>query len=131
MVGIAVGDDGCVYQMTRPAYRVGTTPEERDLKEERHGNGWPHNYSAVVRVFKWRPDGTLAWAIGRKANDKTHEQPGELACPVEFLGFAGDKFFLHDRAGRVTTAWTTDGLAAGYVFDRHADDGCPPIASTA
>lgn len=125
MVGIAVGDDGSVYQMTRPSYRVGTTPEERAFKEERHGNGWPHSYSAVVRIFKWRPDGRLAWAIGKKANDKTHEQPGELACPVAFLGFAGDKFFIHDRTGRVTTAWTTDGLAAGYVFDRHADDGLP------
>ncbi len=125
MVGIAVGDDGSVYQMTRPSYRIGTTDEERGFKEERHGNGWPHSYSAVVRIFKWRPDGTLAWAIGKKANDKTHEQPGELACPVAFLGFAGDKFFIHDRTGRVTTAWTTDGLAAGYVFDRHADDGLP------
>jgi hypothetical protein len=125
MAGIAAGDDGSVYQITRPTYRVGITPQERDNKEERHGNGWPHSYSAVVRIFKWRPDGSLEWAIGKKANDKTHEQPGELACPVAFLGFAGDKFFIHDRAGRITTAWTTDGLAAGYVFDRHADDGLP------
>ncbi len=28
MVGIAVGDDGSVYQMTRPSYRVGTTHKE-------------------------------------------------------------------------------------------------------
>ena len=90
MAGIAVGDDGSVYQMTRPSYRVGTTPEERDLKEERHGNGWPHSYSAVVRIFKWRPDGTLAWAVGKKANVKMGERPGELACPCAFLGFAGD-----------------------------------------
>jgi len=118
MMGLAVDDEGSVYQMTRPPYRVGR-------KEERHGDGWPHNYGATARLFKWRADGRLEWAAGRKANVKAAERPGELACPVAFLGFAGDKVFVHDRAGRVTTAWTRDGLYAGYVFDRHVEDGLP------
>lgn len=125
MTGIAVDEAGAVYQITMPSYRVGATPEEQAMKEERHGSGWPHTYSATARIFKWRADGTLEWAIGKKANSKQREKPGELSCPVALLGFAGDKFFLHDRAGRVTTAWTKDGLAAGYVFDRHMDDGLP------
>lgn len=126
MRGIAVDDQGSVYQLTGPSYRVGTTPQERELKQERHTPDWPHNYGAVARLFKWRSDGSLEWAVGKKANAKRVEQPGEIAVPVAILGFAGNKLFLHDRAGRVTTAWTTDGLAAGYVFDRHVDDGAPP-----
>jgi hypothetical protein len=119
MEGIAVDDVGNVYQMTRPPYKVGA------LKEERHGDGWPHVYGATARLFKWRADGTLEWAAGRKANVKAAEQPGELACPVAFLGFAGDRIFVHDRTGRVATAWTSDGLYGGYVFDRRVDDGLP------
>ena len=126
MAGIAVDDDGSVYQVTdKTTYRVGTTPQERELKEERHGNGWPHSYSATARLFKWKPDGSLAWASGKKANEKTAERPGELACPIGFLGFAGDKLFVQDRTGLICQAWTKDGLYAGYVFDRHADDGLP------
>ncbi len=123
MMGLALDEEGSVYQMTRPSYRVGADPKTRELREERHGDGWPHIYGATARLFKWRADGTLEWAAGRKANVKAAEQPGELACPVAFLGFAGDKVFVHDRAGRVATAWTRDGLYAGYVFDRHLEDG--------
>ncbi|MBE7500468.1 MAG: hypothetical protein HS113_09225 [Verrucomicrobiales bacterium] len=126
MRGIAVDDQGSIYQLTGPSYRVGKTPQEREFKEERHTPDWPHNYGAVARLFKWRADGSLEWAVGKKATVKRAEQPGEIAVPVAFLGFAGNKFFIHDRTGRVTTSWTTDGLAAGYVFDRHVDDGAPP-----
>ncbi len=116
--GVRLGPDGAVYQLwssTQPGERGGG----------RHGNGWPHNEIGSVRLFKWNPDGAFVWAAGEQAPYKGSEKPGQIAQPRGILGVIGDRILIHDRAGRVCAAWTDDGLVAGSMFDRHADDGLP------
>ena len=116
--GIWVDAQGAVYQIW-----MSSRPTSRG--QDRHASGWPHNEIGAARIFKWHPDGTLAWSVGKHAVYKGDEQAGELSKPLAFLGMVEDRILLHDRAGRICSAWTTDGLVAGQMFDRHADDGLP------
>ena len=116
--GLRLGPDGSVYQLW-----WSRLPGPRG--EGRHSEGWPHNEIGSVRLFKWNPDGTFVWATGEQAADKGRERPGQIAQPRGILGVIEDRVLVHDRAGRVCAAWTDDGLVAGSMFDRHADDGLP------
>ena len=117
--GVFVDNEDAVYRFSTSRGR----PED-----DRPAPGWPTNNSGKVRFVKWRADGELAWSVGRKADTYAARLEGDLPGghlyqPVALLGDTHGTVVMGDRVGLPATAWTKDGLYAGYFLDRRADDG--------
>ncbi len=99
----------------------------RHPNDDRHGSSWPTNRSGSVRLLKWNADGTLAWNVGKHAHLDAwrHAIPAAYSDPARILGLVHGCLIVGDRSGWPATAWTTDGLYAGSLLDRRADDGLP------
>jgi hypothetical protein len=88
--------------------------------QERHGLVWPDGQSGCSHLLRALPDGT-AWTVSK------HDSPGRppatvLRSPGYFPGLTHGCIIACDRNYYGATAWTEDGLYAGFFLDRHADD---------
>ena len=103
-----------------------------------HGIGTFPSRISFARLVKWDAAGELCWNIGRttaqsraeKANHLTprtmaEPQPGYLHAPAGIIGEIQDCIVLADRVWFPASAWTKDGLYAGYFLGSRAADGLP------
>jgi len=89
-----------------------------------YGFGWPSNQADKVGVAKWNAQGDLLWEVGPLATQHSNE-PGQLHHPVHFAGLVNGTIGVCDKVVLPVSFWTEDGLFAGSLFDRRADDGLP------
>ena len=87
---------------------------------DRHGFTWPDSQAGCAHLLRALPDGT-AWTVSK------HDSPGMppatvLRYPTYFPGTTHGCIIACDRDYYGATAWTEDGLYAGFFLDRHADD---------
>ena len=87
---------------------------------DRHGLVWPDGQQGATHLLRTMPDGT-SWTVSK------HDSPGMpaatvLRCPGYFPGHTHGCIIASDRNYYGATAWTEDGLFAGFFLDRHADD---------
>ena len=120
--GGSVGPDGGVYQQIQgkgEGFIAGywTSPA--------HSGTWPNNMIGESALCKWLPNGGLAWRVGRLNTGWQPTEPGTMNSPAAILGFAHGCVLFSSRILQPMEAWTEDGLYAGAVFDRRADDGLP------
>jgi hypothetical protein len=128
--GVYVDGDGAVYRHISSNGR----PEH-----DRPAPGWPTNNTGVNRFMKWGPTGKLAWSVGRQSSVYAHAVAkewvgripgGYFFQPCAILGKTHGCIVMADRVGLPATAWTSDGLYAGYFLDRRAKDGLPEAVYT-
>ncbi len=89
-----------------------------------HGAQWPANQTDSNAVIKWDKDGNKLWETGFHASG--WGQSGRLSYPVHLAGIANSTIGVCDKIIQPVAFWTDDGLYAGGLFDRRADDGLPP-----
>lgn len=118
---ILVGPEGDVYQIFQ---RAGDGYKGMDTYGMGHGFGWPSNLVGATGVWKWNREGKLLWQVGPLASLRNNE-PGQLHSPVHFAGLVNGTIGVCDKIAQPVTFWTEDGLYAGSLFDRRADDGLP------
>lgn len=113
-------DNGDIYQMLK--------------NNERFGDKFPADHRGHIRLAKWNADGDLEWVTGVHGTTKATAiytpkkdiiGPNRIYYPARILGEAHDCIVFADRWTHPATAWTKDGLYAGYFLDRRADDGLP------
>ena len=128
--GVYVDAEGSVYR------HIGANGRP---EHDRPAPGWPTNNTGVHRFMKWNSAGELKWSLGRQAGVYAHAVAkewvdrlpgGHFYQPCAILGKTHDCIVMADRVGLPATAWTTDGLYAGYFLDRRADDGLPEAVYT-
>ena len=98
----------------------GVTLALKGEDEDRHGLTWPDGQSGTAHLLRALPDGT-AWTVSK------HDSPGRppatvFRCPVYLPAVTHGCIIASDRNYYGATAWTEDGLYAGFFLDRHADD---------
>ncbi|MFW6059844.1 MAG: FlgD immunoglobulin-like domain containing protein [Phycisphaeraceae bacterium] len=100
-------------------------------RPEHHGS-WPTKAGSVARLVKWDADGNEQWKVGRHAVRgglggavPGATPPGNLHVPINVIGEAHGNVILADRVETPAMVWTSDGLYAGWFFDRRVDDGLP------
>ena len=116
--GVWRGPDGAVYQIVA-ANRAPTA--------DRHNPSFPGFRSGSVRLIRWNADGSIAWSVAKHSHREPFAgaKPGEYHDPTRILGFVHDCVVVADRSAWPASAWTADGLYAGSLLDRRADDGLP------
>ncbi len=87
---------------------------------DRHGLVWPEDTVGTSCLLRALPDGT-AWTVSKQ------KSPGMPAAalmrhPGYFPGAAHGCIIASNRNHYGATAWTEDGLFAGFFLDRHAND---------
>ncbi|MGL4462330.1 MAG: LamG-like jellyroll fold domain-containing protein [Planctomycetia bacterium] len=87
---------------------------------DRHGLVWPEDTIGKACLLRALPDGT-AWTVSKQ------KSPGMTAAavmshPGYFPGVAHGCIIASNRNHYGATAWTEDGLYAGFFLDRHAND---------
>ncbi|MFW6066631.1 MAG: hypothetical protein ACOC9S_07400, partial [Planctomycetota bacterium] len=120
-VEIHLGDNGSIYELCRgggDGYRSG------NVWNPAHGYAWPSNGTAGTGLVKFDPDGRMMWRVGPKAARRVHP-PGQLHYPIQVQGAGHGCVAVCDKIVNPLQFWTADGLYAGSMFDRRADDGLP------
>lgn len=87
---------------------------------------WPNNRTVASRFQKWDANGKLEWSVGLHTVSKDRP-PGEFAQVRGIFGEARDCLVVVDACDPATV-WTRDGLFAGSLLGRRANDGLPDIA---
>jgi hypothetical protein len=90
-----------------------------------HGFRWPADLVDGTALAKWDRQGRLLWKVGLHASERASHLPGRLNWPTKILGRAHGCIGVADRIALPLEMWTEDGLYAGGLFDRRADDGLP------
>jgi hypothetical protein len=95
-----------------------------------HGVTWPTYDIGMARFARWDHAGKLLWSTGRHAWEDAHKvlnptPAGQIHYPTHISGDIFDCIIFHDRTLHPATAWTRDGLYAGYFLDRRVEDGLP------
>lgn len=98
----------------------GVTLALKGENEDRHGLVWPDGQSGTAHLLRALPDGTV-WTVSK------HDSPGRppatvFRCPVYLPAATHGCIIASDRNHYGATAWTEDGLYAGFFLDRHAND---------
>jgi hypothetical protein len=106
-----------------------------NIEKERHGVYWPTDWSSISRFVKMDEAGNELWSVGRHAyhgglagtHDTTYipTPKGQFHVLAKVIGELEDAVVLADRVENPGMIWTKDGLFAGTLFDRRADDGLP------
>jgi len=127
---------GCTYAFTRGG---------RGLGGDQQGERWPAGNFGMARLLKWDAQGRRLWTVGVHGvggaplfgNLTAHaaksaagiqgegvdsSEPGRFMEPMRILGGTHDCVVVQDRGGLAVTAWTHDGLYAGFFFDRRPKD---------
>lgn len=115
--------DGDIYQITRGG---GDGFVGLDTWALGYGYNWPANLTDATGVRKWTADGKLIWTVGSMASRGKEGTRGRLNFPVHFAGLVNGTVGVCDRVVQPVAFWTEDGLYAGELLDRRADDGLPP-----
>jgi len=90
-----------------------------------HGFRWPSDLIDGTAVAKWDGRGRLLWKVGPHASERESHLRGRLHFPTKIAGRAHGCIGVQDRIALPLEVWTEDGLYAGGLFDRRADDGLP------
>ncbi|MBC2602947.1 PA14 domain-containing protein [Puniceicoccus vermicola] len=118
---VFVAPSGDIYQLIQGLgdgyYSIGTY-------NLGHGSFWPANKSSAVGVQKWNPEGELLWQVAPLAS-RQERVPGKMQHPLRFAGMVNGTIGVCDKVVNPVEFWTEDGLYAGGLFDRRADDGLP------
>lgn len=96
---------------------------------EAHGWAWPANRSDAAALVKYDPTGKPLWQAMPKAARIPHPR-GQINQPVSLNGFVHGCVAVGDQVEQPCEFWTEDGLYAGGLFDRKADDGLPGAVYT-
>jgi hypothetical protein len=99
--------DGVHYALLEPAAPQGLRLPGID------GDGWWASRNWRKKLAAWNADGTLKWAVGRRAPARA--KPGEMYNPMGLSGVARDCIFLSD-AMSMTWVWHKDGFYVGRLF---------------
>ena len=100
----------------------------------REGDKFPSDHTGRIRLMKWDNRGALQWSVGThgtttgvvKYTPKSDIlTPDRVMFPARIMGDVNGCVVFADRWRFPATAWTKDGLYAGYFLDRRADDGLP------
>lgn len=118
---ILVDPLGDVYQIFQ---RAGDGFKGMDTYGMGHGFAWPANLVGDAGVWKWNREGKLLWRVGQLAYSRSNT-PGQLHAPVRFAGLVNGTIGVCDKVVQPVTFWTEDGLYAGSLFDRRAEDALP------
>ncbi|MEI6518862.1 MAG: hypothetical protein WCO98_02275, partial [bacterium] len=94
-----------------------------------HGFAWPANQTDSNAISKYDKDKNLLWQSGYHAA-KQNNLPGQLQYPCRIAGIVNGTIGVCDKVVQPVIFWTEDGLYAGSIFDRHADDGLPASVYT-
>ena len=89
-----------------------------------HAFGWPANWLDSSGVVKYDKNNQVMWESGFHAA-RSNNPPGQLQCPVRIAGVVNGTIGVCDKVIQPLVFWTDDGLYAGALFDRRADDGLP------
>ncbi len=121
------GSDDAVYQIVKGRGEGFTS----DYLQMGHTWLWPTGLSGDAGLCRWSlRDGGLQWRVGKLSATARQFIPGQLDDPIRFLGRLNGLVLLANRVVMPMEAWTDDGLFAGSLFDRHAEDGLPPATYT-
>lgn len=112
-----------------------------NMAPERHGVFWPTDWASHSRFVKFDADGNQLWSVGRHAYEgglagqyDTAYVPspsGQFHVLAKVIGeLDNNAVILSDRVENLSMIWTEDGLYAGTIFDRRADDGLPESVYT-
>ncbi len=87
---------------------------------DRHGLTWPEDTVGTASLLRALPDGT-SWTVSKQ---KSPGMPAAavMSHPGYFPGVAHGCIIASNRNHYGATAWTEDGLFAGFFLDRHAND---------
>jgi len=77
------------------------------------GEGWWASRNWRKKLAAWNTDGTLKWAVGRRAPGRA--QPGQMYNPTHLSGVARNCLFVSD-AMAMTWVWHKDGFYIGRLF---------------
>jgi hypothetical protein len=99
--------DGVHYALLEPGAPAGLRLPGID------GDGWWASRNWRKKLAAWNADGTLAWAVGRRAPARAKR--GEMYNPMGLSGVARDCVFLSD-AMSMTWVWHKDGFYVGRLF---------------
>lgn len=118
---ILFAPSGDIYQITN---RGGDGYTALDTFGMGYGFAWPSNLMDKVGVSKWNAQGELKWTVGSLAT-QANNAPGQMHHPVQFAGLVNGTIGVCDKIVLPVAFWTEDGLYAGSLFDRRAEDGLP------
>ena len=99
--------DGARYALLEPSPPPGLRLPGID------GDGWWASRNWRKKIAAWNSDGTLKWAVGRRAPARA--TPGEMYNPMRLAGIARDCLFVSD-AMAMTWVWHKDGFYVGRLF---------------
>ena len=99
--------DGVDYALLEPGAPPGLRLPGID------GDGWWASRNWRKKLAAWNADGTLKWAVGRRAPARAKQ--GEMYNPMGLSGVARDCVFLSD-AMSMTWVWHKDGFYVGRLF---------------
>jgi len=104
--------DGSRYALLDPAAPPGLRLPGID------GEGWWASRNWRKKLAAWNADGTLKWAVGRRAPGRA--RPGQMYNPMHLSGIARDCLFVSDAMG-MTWVWHKDGFYVGRLFHDAGD----------
>jgi hypothetical protein len=90
---------------------------------DKHPAPWPVVQGRGSRLACFGPEGAR-WVVSKHWSHGPAEG-AQTRFPAYVPGFVKDCVIVGDRAWYGATAWTRDGLYAGFFLDRHVDDGTP------
>jgi hypothetical protein len=120
-LSIGIGDDGAIYEV----FKGGGEGFTADFGHTSHTWLWPTGLWGEMGFSKWSAARGLEWRVGSMATGGGYFVPGQLDDPLGVLGRHAGMVLLANRVVMPLQAWTEDGLFAGGMFDRRADDGLP------
>ncbi len=91
---------------------------------EGHGIGWPGTMVNATAVVRRDLAGNILWQSGPHHSGGPGAR-GRLHQPWRIAGVIGDYLGVTDQIRQPVQFWSLDGLFAGSLFERRADDGQP------
>lgn len=90
------------------------------------GGAWPYMTITLARLLRWdTADGRLLGAAGRHTKDPGEKDRGKWFYPMYVEAGARGTVLVNDQVFQPGVIWTRDGLYAGSLWDRRAQDGLP------
>lgn len=109
----SITKDGARYAILDPSTPSGLRLPGID------GEGWWASRNWRKKLAAWDADGTLKWAVGRRAPGRAG--PGQMYNPMRLSGIARDCLFVSDALA-MTWVWHKDGFYVGRLFHDTGDN---------
>ncbi len=113
--GLARDDDGNVYGAVQSGIMI-------KGHGQFEGGVWPATGIRRARLVKWDADGRVSFVAGRHSKDSGEVGGGRFYFPQRTILGPADTLVVSDQLFQPATVWTRDGLYAGSLLDRPADD---------